>query len=244
MEPATAGCPPHAVGPEMARPRLPRWLRWPLRIVLAIAITLVGANLAMISPDSGSARPKARVEAVPPGRSPDAPAADDASSPDAPSTGPKGTSGPRVRALPPLRVEVPAIGVDADVIKLGKNADGTLDTPDDFSKTGWWSGGYAPGGTGPAVIVGHVDNKSGPAVFYDLSEVVAGDHITVEAADGARRDFVVNEVKEYKKVAFPTDEVYGRTDHPTLRLVTCGGEFDSSTGHYLNNVVVYADLAA
>lgn len=138
---------------------------------------------------------------------------------------------------------MPAIGVDAEVIRLGKAADGSLETPDDFSQAGWWSGGYAPGGSGPAVIVGHVDNKSGPAVFYDLSELVPGDRIEVEADDGTRRGFVVAEVKEYRKVAFPTEEVYGRTDHPTLRLVTCGGPFDRGTGHYVNNVVVYADLA-
>lgn len=203
----------------------------------AVLVVIIGFNLAAALPTGGDRpRPPARADQVPtPAPTTSRPAATSSSS-SAP------TSRPRVPAAPPRAIRVPAIGVDAEVIPLGTHPDGTLETPADFAQTGWWSGGYAPGGSGPAVIVGHVDNKEGPAVFYDLPELVAGDSVEVEAADGVRRRFVVERVAQYRKVAFPTEEVYGRTERPSLRLVTCGGAFDRGTGHYVDNVVVYAEL--
>ena len=143
----------------------------------------------------------------------------------------------------PVGLEIPGIGVRARVIRLGLNPDRSLEVPQDFAETGWWSGGPRPGDRGPAVIVGHVDSKTGPAVFYRIRELGPGDEIAVVRADGSRARFVVQGSEQYPKADFPTARVYGRTSGPTLRLITCSGAFDSSTGHYLSNTVVYARAA-
>jgi sortase (surface protein transpeptidase) len=143
----------------------------------------------------------------------------------------------------PARVRVPAIDVDAPVVDLGLNPDGTLQVPEDVDTTGWWAGGARPGGTGPAVVVGHVDSETGPAVFYRLRELAAGDRIEVLGADGTVLPFEVDRVATVPKDAFPTSEVYGPTDGPALRLVTCGGDFDDEAGHYRDNTIAYARYA-
>ncbi len=140
----------------------------------------------------------------------------------------------------PVRIEVPAIGVRAPIIKLGLNRDRTLEVPKDFGDTGWWSGGPRPGERGPAVVVGHIDSHTGPAVFYRLRDLDPGDRIVVVRRDGTRARFTVEGSEQYPKDDFPTARVYGRTKRPTLRLITCGGDFDQSTGHYVDNTVVYA----
>ena len=144
------------------------------------------------------------------------------------------------RAGIPVRIEIPAIGVRAPIIRLGLNPDRTLEVPKDFGDTGWWSGGPRPGEPGPAVIAGHVDSHTGPAVFYRLRELRPRDTIVVVRRDGTRARFTVQGSEQYPKARFPTARVYGRTAGPTLRLITCGGTFDQSTGHYLDNTVVYA----
>ena len=140
----------------------------------------------------------------------------------------------------PVRVEIPSIGVRAPIIRLGLNPDRTLEVPTDYGDTGWWSGGARPGENGPAVIVGHVDSKTGPAVFYRLSELRPGAKVVVVRTDGSRAHFTVQGSERYPKDEFPTARVYGHTDGPTLRLITCGGAFDSSSGHYKDNTIVYA----
>ena len=146
----------------------------------------------------------------------------------------------RERVAIPVRIEIPSIGVRAPIIRLGLNPDRTLEVPTDYGDTGWWSGGARPGENGPAVIVGHVDSKSGPAVFYRLSELRPGAKIVVVRSDGSRARFTVQGSERYPKDEFPTARVYGHTDGPTLRLITCGGQFDSSSGHYKDNTIVYA----
>ena len=150
---------------------------------------------------------------------------------------------PGGRPIVPVRIEIPAIGVAAPSIRLGLNPDGTLEVPQDYSRTGWWAGGHRPGESGPAVIVGHVDSKTGPAVFFRLRELERGDRI--EALDKANRSltFEVGALEQHPKDDFPTERVYGDTARPTLRLITCGGDFDDSTGHYVENLIVYAELA-
>ena len=146
----------------------------------------------------------------------------------------------RKRRPAPARLEIPAIGVHARVIPLGLNADGTLEVPTRFGDAGWWAGGPRPGERGPAVSAGHVDSRTGPAVFYRLSELRAGDRITVVRRDGSRVRFVVRRTARYPKAHFPTARVYGPTRRATLRVITCSGAFDRSSGHYLDNTVVYA----
>jgi Sortase domain len=147
------------------------------------------------------------------------------------------------RVAPPIRVEIPSIGVRAPIIRLGLNPNRTLEVPTDFGDAGWWSGGPRPGEPGPAVIVGHIDSYTGPAVFYRLRELRPHATIVVIRRDGTRARFSVIGSEQYPKDHFPTARVYGATAGPTLRLITCGGEFDRSSGHYLDNTVVYAHAA-
>jgi sortase (surface protein transpeptidase) len=140
----------------------------------------------------------------------------------------------------PLRVRVPAIDVDSPLVDLGVDADGALVPPEDFSRAGWLADGTPPGAVGPAVIAGHVDSYEGPAVFFRLGELTAGDEILVDRADGSTARFEVREVGRYPKDAFPTEEVYGPTPRAELRLITCGGTFDRDARSYEDNVVVTA----
>lgn len=144
----------------------------------------------------------------------------------------------------PVRIRIPAIGVDAAVLQLTVDAQGVLPPPPTNEDTGWWRAGPEPGEPGAAVVVGHVDGLRGPAVFFRLRDLVAGDEIVVDRVDGTTATFIVERVEHHPKDAFPTEAVYRRTPAPVLRLVTCGGEFDRTTRHYLDNVVVFASLAA
>jgi LPXTG-site transpeptidase (sortase) family protein len=145
------------------------------------------------------------------------------------------------QAARPTSIEIPAVGIAGPVVPLGLNDDGTLEVPDDFGATGWYERGPEPGEAGPAVITGHVDSTTGPAVFYRLRELQSGDEIAVHRADHTTVRFVVERIEEWPKASFPTDRVYGRTRGSVLRLVTCSGEFDESIGHYVDNTIVYAD---
>ncbi|MBW3604619.1 MAG: class F sortase [Actinobacteria bacterium] len=144
----------------------------------------------------------------------------------------------------PVRVEIPSVGIASDLERLGLAGDGAIETPDDWASAGWYRGGPRPGQQGAAVILGHVDSTTGPAVFYRLRQLEPGDRITVERADGTAAIFEVDRVEQHGKTRFPTDEVYYPTPEPTLRLVTCGGAFDTEARSYTDNVVVFARLAA
>jgi LPXTG-site transpeptidase (sortase) family protein len=145
-------------------------------------------------------------------------------------------------APPPRRVAIPAIGVSAPVVPLGLDRNGELAAPTDYNETGWYAAGPEPGENGPAVIAGHVDSESGPAVFFKLPKLRRGDLIRVGRADGSKVSFTVDRIEQWPKAQFPTHRVYGRTRTPALRLVTCSGPFDSATGHYTDNTIVYASL--
>ncbi|MBQ1031978.1 class F sortase [Micromonospora sp. SD19] len=147
----------------------------------------------------------------------------------------------------PTSIEIPRIGVDATIMSLGTNPDGTVQVPplDKADQAGWYEPGASPGETGNAVIVGHVDSAVlGPAVFFDLGALTPGDTITVRRADGVPASFTVDSVTSYPKTAFPTELVYGPSDRPGLRVVTCGGQFDQAAKSYPDNIVVFATLAA
>jgi hypothetical protein len=152
-------------------------------------------------------------------------------------------SSPAPRAPRPARLEIPAIGVRAPVVPLGLNKDRTLEVPKDFGDTGWWTGGARPGEGGPAVVAGHVDSHTGPAVFFRIGALHRGDAITIVRRDGSRVRFTVQRSARYRKNDFPTALVYGPTPRPTLRLITCSGTFDSGSGHYLDNTIVFATRA-
>jgi sortase (surface protein transpeptidase) len=143
-------------------------------------------------------------------------------------------------APPPRSIRIPAIGVRARVLPLGLSSDGTMQTPTNFSETGWYKPWREPGERGAAVITGHVDSVSGPAVFYRLRDLRRGNIIRVGRADGSIVRFRVEGLERWPKAAFPTRRVFRPTRVAALRLVTCSGDFDSSTGHYVDNTIVYA----
>jgi sortase (surface protein transpeptidase) len=148
------------------------------------------------------------------------------------------------RATPvPVRLEIDRIGVATSLQRLGRARDRTVEVPSEWDVAGWYEDGPRPGDPGSAVVLGHVDSRTGPAVFYRLRELRRGDRIEVVRSDRSRVSFRVDQVSQYDKRRFPTNEVYYPTLRPQLRLVTCGGPFDRASGHYVDNVIVFASLS-
>lgn len=145
---------------------------------------------------------------------------------------------------PPAAVEIPRIGVDADLIDLGLDERRRLEVPEDAAVPGWYERGPRPGEPGPAVITGHVDSVVGPGIFFRLAELEPGDEVTVRRHDGTSVTFVVDRVERWSKDEFPTDAVYRHADGPELRVITCGGEFDRAERSYRDNIIVFAHAAA
>ncbi|MFC8717552.1 class F sortase, partial [Kitasatospora sp. NPDC057198] len=174
------------------------------------------------------ARPAAAAPAAVPSGPSSAPPS--AAPPAAPSAGAPAFS-------PPVRVVVPRIGVDAPVLGVGLNPDGTVEVPplDRPGQVGWYRAG-----DGPTVLLGHYDTRRGPAVFHGVPGLRPGDRIEVRREDGGTRSYQVRELHQYAKDAFPTELVYGAAAGPQLRLVTCGGTLGRD-GHYSDNIVVFAD---
>jgi sortase (surface protein transpeptidase) len=146
----------------------------------------------------------------------------------------------RLPPSPPVRVEIPSIGVSSPLVRLGLKRDRSMEVPGDFQVAGWFTGGPQPGQLGPAVIAGHVDSRAGPAVFYRLRDLRPGDQIRVVRADRRVVRFEVDALASYPKQALPTEAVYGATTAPVLRLITCAGSFDRASGSYRDNLVVSA----
>lgn len=156
--------------------------------------------------------------------------------------------GPVLARSVPVSISIPSIGVHSSVFQVGLNPDGTIQVPPLSqspltNEAAWYKYSPTPGQPGPAIVEGHIDSAAqGPSVFYRLGALRPGDVIDVGLQDGVEAVFKVSGVREYRKSAFPTATVYGNADYAGLRLVTCGGSFDSATGHYLSNTVVYASL--
>ena len=144
----------------------------------------------------------------------------------------------------PVSLHIPAIGVSTSLSKLGLNADKSPQVPTNYQERGWYKLGPAPGMMGSAVILGHVDDKTGPAVFSKLGTLKAGDKVEVTLTSGAVAHFAVKTVATYPKAQFPSAKAYGPNGYRGLQLVTCGGKFDKATGHYLSNVVAYTALVS
>lgn len=143
----------------------------------------------------------------------------------------------------PTRVSVPSVEIDYPVKPVGKLPDGTMETPPLFEPiTGWYKYSPTPGETGPSVIVGHVDTYKGPSVFWRLRDIQPGALINISRADGTTVVFKVEALKQFDQANFPTAEVYGNLDYSGLRLITCGGAFNTKTGHYTENTVVFASM--
>jgi hypothetical protein len=140
----------------------------------------------------------------------------------------------------PRKIVIAAIGVSARIVALGLTRDHTMQTPGSFAEAGWYLPGPEPGERGAAVVVGHVDSRRGPGVFYKVRRLRRGDIIKIVRAGGSVVRFRVEGLERWPKAEFPTRKVFRRTGLSALRLVTCSGAFDTSTGHYVDNTIVYA----
>ena len=205
--------------------------RW--RVILAVGVVALigGGTVALLASHSPHYQPRSLPVVAPSVMSP-APA----------------QASPRVASViarsAPVRVIIPAIGVNAPVIPEGTDSTGALEVPPlsgpQANDAGWWDGGAAPGQNGPAVIVGHINSAAaGNLVFAHLGSLKAGASVQVVLASGVTVSFTVTALQEVSKNTFPTQQVYGPTAGPTIRLITCGGTFDPATGHYQDNLIVY-----
>jgi LPXTG-site transpeptidase (sortase) family protein len=157
-----------------------------------------------------------------------------------------GTFGQAAQPLPyavPNRVRIPAIQVDAPMIPVGLDAEGWVDAPpaEDPNLAGWFTGAVSPGEKGTAVVVGHVDNQQGPAVFYGLGALKKGNRVEIARGDGKTAVFEIYGIEVFEKNNFPGDRVYASKGAPELRVITCGGGFSQQNG-YDGNVVAFARL--
>jgi LPXTG-site transpeptidase (sortase) family protein len=202
------------------------------RVVVLAAALIPLAALAGCAPADPPPAPAAPAASASP-----APTA--APSPD-PAPTPCTTCGEVVGAIP-TRVAIPAIELDQPLIDLGIAPDGRMEVPVDFDDVGWFTGGGRPGGRGPTVIAAHVDSRVGPAAFARLAELGVGDEVSVQDVDGGTTRYAVTEVADFAKADFPTARVFGAQPADQLRLITCGGIFDRSVGHYEDNRVVFAE---
>jgi sortase (surface protein transpeptidase) len=209
------------------------WRTWCLGAWIALVLA-VAVGAAAERPAPSVAATEAIADAPAPGQAPE-PTPPRPSVPTTPSTSP-------AIVAAPVAVTAPAIGLQAELLPVGKTPDGAVDVPD-FGTAGWYEPGPRPGQAGGAVLVGHVDSRTGPDVFFGLDRLQQGDAVDVRRADGTSAAFVVTRVEETDKDDLPVDRVFGPVDGVELRLITCGGAFDRSSGSYESNVIVYAVAA-
>ncbi|PPS86950.1 class F sortase [Streptomyces sp. MH60] len=193
--------------------------------LLILAVSLVGGN----DTSADSARPPL----------PAHPGTTASSAP--PATGAADSALPRSK---PVRLRIPEISVDAPFTDLAIGDKGQLQPPPagDTNLVGWYAKGTSPGERGTAIIAGHVDTKTSAAVFARLDQLDKGDKFRVERADGREATFVVDDLETFAKDEFPSERVYGDTDRPEVRLITCAGDYDHKAKDYTDNLVVFAHL--
>jgi sortase (surface protein transpeptidase) len=222
-------------------------------IALAVALAVAGVVVLVVAISGQQSPPQPDAAAAAPTSTPSTSAPSTSTPPPPPVEGPPTSAAPSAPSeavaepvAAPVSISVPAIDVASDLLTLDLNGDGTVEVPplgpDD--RAGWYERGPAPGAVGPAVILGHVDSAEwGPGIFFDLGALEPGDEVEVARADGSVAVFAVDRVETHPKDDFPTIDVYGNTDDPQLRLITCGGAFDSGARSYEDNVIAYATLA-
>jgi len=162
-----------------------------------------------------------------------------------PTVPPTSTPDPLAASGSPVRLQIPAIGVDAFVERVGLTTDNAMDVPAGWQNVGWYMPGHRPGEAGNAVIAGHLDNSSGgPAVFWDLALLSPGDEVTVTYENGDQFTFMVQDSAQYQ---FDADvevinRVFGDAPTPNLNLITCQGIWDRNKATYSERLVVFTSL--
>ncbi|WP_433545670.1 class F sortase [Streptomyces sp. CA-294286] len=229
------------IEPSTQRPRRPG-----LATSLIAALTLLGGGLVACGGSGTSAAPDVHVE--------NATTAPASPGPSSPGQGQGRTQGQKqgqdqpgnrapLKASRPTGLSVPSAGVHASaMLELGLDGNRELEVPavPDAGKPGWYTGSVTPGETGASILVAHYDTARGPALLRNVAEVEVGDPITVDRADGSTVRFRIREIQQVDKKDFPTNKVYGKTDRPELRLITCGGPIKN--GHRSDNIIFFADL--
>ncbi|MEK7462443.1 MAG: class F sortase [Patescibacteria group bacterium] len=143
----------------------------------------------------------------------------------------------------PIQLQIPKLDIDVPFSEpLGLKPNQEVEVPNDYTSVGYYKNGPTPGELGPAVILGHVDSVSGPAVFFSLGQLEKDDEIRVERADGSVAIFAVTKLERHSQAGFPTKEVYGDINHAGLRLITCSGIYIKDATHYTHNLIVFAEL--
>lgn len=230
---------------------------WPATVLLCVATALVTWSVTTLALSGDiTARPGTVVAYAPPvpaeqsaaqlatGRVPGSASLKTVKAPGSTQTNSQGsvvTAPATTERLRAVHLSIPAIGVDQNLVELAVNGD-ALQVPDRYSDIGWWRDGPVPGRHGAAVVVGHVDSPTGPAVFYQLSGMVRGQSIVVTLSDRSREVFKVRQAVLYDRSVIPSQRVYRQKGRPGLNLLTCGGNFDHAADAYNGNVVVYTDL--
>jgi sortase (surface protein transpeptidase) len=219
-----------------ARSWRPAWALLTAAVALDVLMALVAGSPALAP---------AATRALAPGGEPAARATASAAPAPAAAGRFQDPAAPPARAVrgTPVRIEIPAIHVDAALQRLHRDAKGVLQPPDSWTEAGWFAGGVVPGAVGPAVIAGHLDTTKRAAVFVDLRLLRPGDRIRIVLSTERTVSFVVTHARVVRKALFPTDEVYGPTPDPQLRLITCSEPFDDAQGIYADNLVVFATKA-
>lgn len=223
-------------------------------VLIAVAGLLVGRYFAApTSPEAPSALgsiPAAAAEAVPGPVAPGTVISPDLTSPEDQAGAPPPPPAP-ARAAPapftmdasaPVSIKARTVDITSSLGRVALNKDGTIEVPTDPARAAWYRLGPTPGQLGPAVIVGHLDSRVGPAVFYRLSSLRPGQIIDVTRSDKKVAHFRIDAINTYRRDKFPTKTVYGPIDYAGLRLITCGGVYDKKTKAYASNVVVFATL--
>jgi sortase family protein len=198
---------------------------------VGVVAVLVAGGLALGADRPGEAAPPAPVART--------------RSPAPPPASPTWTVAPAVPApasARPVRLRIPAIGVDSRIVNIGVDRTGALVPPRSADVTGWFAAGPAPGTIGPALLAAHVDSQAGPGVFFRLTELRPGDVVTVDRTGAGPVSYVVTSSTHVPKTAFPTDLVYSPKPVAMLRLVTCGGSFDRTARSYRENIIVNATI--
>ncbi|WP_394176129.1 class F sortase [Guptibacillus hwajinpoensis] len=149
---------------------------------------------------------------------------------------------PKVEGIVPERLSIPAINVDAEIEHIGQLPDGQMDVPKDDRNVGWYEPGAKPGEMGNSVLAGHVDNKTGPSVFFHLGDLEQGDIVTISDENGTSYDFEVQKIESYPRKEAPLEKVFGITSQSSLNLITCSGTFNRDAGTHEKRMVVYTTL--
>lgn len=142
----------------------------------------------------------------------------------------------------PVELRIPKLSIKTNFVQLGLQDNGEIEVPEGYTEVGWYTKGPTPGANGPAIVLGHVDSKNGPGVFYSLGQLAPGDTIDIDRADGTTATFKVLTSEHYDRDAFPSMKVYGNIGYPGLRLITCSGTYSHTVHEYDKVLVVYAEL--